>query len=76
MQQQITTEHLSATAAQTFLESVPEKIRAALYTYAQEMDYPVEAVVEMAIASFLDEDAVSFVDCRPLAAMGMEQQAS
>jgi hypothetical protein len=74
--QPITTDHLSATAAQTFLESVPEKIRLALQAYAEEMDYPIEAVVEMAIASFLDEDAVSFKDCRPLAAMGMQRQVS
>jgi hypothetical protein len=29
----------------------------------------------MALASFLDEDAMNFQDCRPLAAMGMEQKA-
>jgi hypothetical protein len=69
--QQLSTENLSAAAAQTFLEAVPEKIKVALAAYAEEMDYPIEAVVEMAIASFLDEDAVSFQDCRPLAAMGM-----
>jgi hypothetical protein len=51
--------------------------------YAVEIDYPmtsgrsqtIEAVVEIALASFLDEDAMSFQDCRPLAAMGMEQKA-
>jgi hypothetical protein len=74
--QPIITEHLSSTAAQSFLEAVPEKIRVALQTYAAETDYPIEAVVEMAIASFLDEDAVNFQDCRPLAAMGMAQKAS
>jgi hypothetical protein len=73
--QQITSDHLSATAAQSFLESVPEKIRVAIEAYALEMEYPIEAVVEMAIASFLDEDAVNFQDCRPLAAMGMARQA-
>lgn len=73
--QQLSTENLSAAAAQAFLEAVPEKIRSALEAYAIEMNYPVEAVVEMAIASFLDEDAVSFKDCRPLVAMGMTRQA-
>ena len=29
----------------------------------------------LAIASFLDEDAVSFIDCRPLSAMGMERKS-
>ncbi|MBD2329682.1 hypothetical protein [Alkalinema sp. FACHB-956] len=70
------TDHFSATAAQTVLEAVPEKIKAALIAYAAEMDYPIEAVIEMAIASFLDEDAVSFTDCRPLVAFGMERKAS
>jgi hypothetical protein len=74
--QQITSEHLSATAAQSFLESVPEKIRVAIQAYALEMEYPIEAVVEMAIASFLDEDAVNFQDCRPLAAMGMKHRVN
>jgi hypothetical protein len=32
---------------------------------AQEIDYPVEAVLEMAIAGFLDREALSFVDCQP-----------
>jgi hypothetical protein len=73
--QQISSEHLSATAAQCFLESLPEKIRIAIQAYALEMEYPIEAVVEMAIASFLDEDAVNFQDCRPLVAMGMARQA-
>jgi hypothetical protein len=73
--QQLSKENLSAAAAQTFLDAVPEKIRSALVAYATEMDYPVEAVVEMAVASFLDEDAVSFQDCRPLVAMGMERKA-
>jgi hypothetical protein len=42
----------------------------AIRAYAEEMDYPIESVIEIAIASFLDEDAVSFADCNPLAAIG------
>jgi hypothetical protein len=30
-----------------------------------EIDYPIEATIEMAIASFLDTEALSFVDCKP-----------
>jgi len=30
-----------------------------------EIDYPVEAIIETAIASFLDTDALSFADCKP-----------
>jgi hypothetical protein len=32
---------------------------------AKEIDYPVEAVLEMAIAGFLDGESLSFVDCKP-----------
>jgi hypothetical protein len=67
--------NLSASAATTLLEVLPENIRSAIEAYAEAMEYPIEAVVEMAIASFLDEDAVNFQDCRPLAAMGMARQA-
>jgi hypothetical protein len=66
--------HLSASAATTLLEVLPGNIRSAIEAYAEAMEYPIEAVVEMAIASFLDEDAVNFQDCRPLAAMGMARQ--
>jgi hypothetical protein len=72
--QQLTVEHLSSKAASDLMGSVPEKIRSALVAYAAEIDYPIEAVVEMALASFLDEDAMNFQDCRPLAAMGMEKK--
>jgi hypothetical protein len=67
--------NLSASAATTLLEALPEKIQSAIEAYALAMEYPIEAVVEMAIASFLDEDAVNFQDCRPLAAMGIARQA-
>jgi hypothetical protein len=30
------------------------------------MKYPVEAVLEIAIAGFLDPDSLSFDDCQPL----------
>lgn len=62
---QTTIEHLSPEAAQAFLNTLPEKIKLGLMTYAAQLNYPVEAVVEMAIANFLDEDSVSFVGCNP-----------
>jgi hypothetical protein len=65
-----TQETLSATAAKNLFDTLPDKIKTALLAYATEMDYPIEAVIEIAIASFLDEDAVSFADCRPLSAIG------
>jgi hypothetical protein len=58
-------EHLSATDAQVILERLPERIRAAMIDRAVEIEYPIEAVVEMAIASFLDSEALGFADCKP-----------
>lgn len=58
-------EQLSATDAKVILERLPERIRDALIARATEIDYPVEAVVEMAIASFLDAEALGFADCKP-----------
>jgi hypothetical protein len=63
---QVTTEHLSPEAAQAFLDALPEKIRLGLLTCAAQLDYPVEAVIEMAILGYLDEDSVSFVGCNPV----------
>ena len=66
---QAQTEHLSTTAAHAFLAALPEKIQRALITYAEEVDYPVEAVLEIAIAGFLDPDSISFGDCKPMSGM-------
>ncbi len=63
--QPIITEHLSPELAQIFLEGLPKTIREALSMRAQTMNYPVWAVIEMAIADYLDEEALSFVDCKP-----------
>ena len=73
---QAQTEHLSQDAAYAFLDSLPDKIRSALVSYATEIEYPVEAVLEMAIAGFLDPDSLSFVDCNPLSGMGIERKVS
>jgi hypothetical protein len=58
-------EQLSAADAETILGRLTERIRAALVARAAEIEYPVEAVVEMAISSFLDTDALGFADCKP-----------
>jgi hypothetical protein len=70
---QAATEHLSPAAAQALLEALPNKIKQALIAYAAEIEYPVEAVLEMAIAGFLDPDSVSFVDCKPLSGIEREK---
>ena len=58
-------EQLSASDAAVILERLPERIRAALIERAVEIEYPIEAVLEMAIASFLDTEALGFADCKP-----------
>lgn len=58
-------EKLSPADAQAILERLPERIRAAMIARAAEIEYPLELVVEMAIASFLDTEALGFVDCKP-----------
>lgn len=59
-------EHLSPEVAQAFVNELPEKIRLGLMTYAAQVGFPIEAVIEMAIAGFLDEDAVNFPGCNPV----------
>jgi hypothetical protein len=58
-------EQLSHSDAEVILLRLPERIRTALIDRAAEIEYPIEAVVEMAIASFLDTEALGFVDCKP-----------
>jgi flagellar motor switch protein FliG len=63
--QSTTFEQLTPTAAQVILAQLPERIRQALVNRAAEIDYPVEAVVEMALAGYLDSEAIGFADCKP-----------
>ena len=58
-------EQLSLSDAEVILLRLPERIRTALIDRAAEIEYPIEAVVEMVIASFLDTEALGFVDCKP-----------
>lgn len=58
-------EQLSPADAEAILGRLPERIRVALIARATEIEYPVEAVLEMAIASFLDTEALVFADCKP-----------
>jgi len=58
-------EQLSSTDAEVILNRLPERIRAALIARANDIEYPIEAVIEMAIASFLDTEALGFADCQP-----------
>jgi hypothetical protein len=58
-------EQISSTDAEIILRRLPNWIQDALIARATEIDYPVEAIIEMAIASFLDTEALSFADCKP-----------
>jgi hypothetical protein len=58
-------DQLSPVDAAAILERLPERIQAALVARAAEIEYPIEAIIEMAIASFLDTEALGFADCKP-----------
>jgi hypothetical protein len=58
-------EHLHPVAARMMLAAFPVHVREAFERRSKEIDYPIEAVLEMAIAGFLDGEALSFVDCQP-----------
>lgn len=58
-------EHLSPVAARMMLAALPDKIRESFERRAAEIEYPVEAVLEMALAGFLDSECLSFTDCKP-----------
>jgi hypothetical protein len=60
-----TIEHLHPVAARMILAAFPIHVREAFERRSKEIDYPIEAVLEMAIAGFLDGEALSFVDCQP-----------
>jgi flagellar motor switch protein FliG len=60
-----TLEQLTPNAAQTILANLPERIRTAFIDRAAEINYPVEALIEMALAGYLDSESIGFVDCKP-----------
>jgi hypothetical protein len=60
-----TNEHLSPVAARMMLAAFPPHVREAFERRAKDIDYPIETVLEMAIAGFLDGECLSFVDCKP-----------
>ena len=58
-------EQVSPADAAVILDRLPDRIREALIAKAAEIEYPIEAIVEMALASFLDSEALGFADCQP-----------
>lgn len=65
MQEPTESEQLSSKAGQLILEQLPERIRKAMIARAAEIDCPVETLIEVAIAGYLDPHAIGFVDCDP-----------
>jgi uncharacterized protein (DUF2267 family) len=64
--QAIELEQLTTTAAQAILAQLPDRIRAAYVERATRLNYPIEAVLEMALAGYLDGESIGFVDCKPM----------
>jgi hypothetical protein len=58
-------QHLSPGAAEALLEELPDHVRTGVILHAEKIDYPVELVLEMAIAGFLDSECLTFADCKP-----------
>jgi hypothetical protein len=59
----LSSQHLSQKDIQLLVKALPDYVLAALQDRSQELDCPIEATIEMAIASFLDTEAFSFEDC-------------
>ena len=45
------------------VNSLPDYVKVALIEKSTELECPLEATIEMAISSFLDEESLSFEDC-------------
>jgi hypothetical protein len=63
MTKTISTQHLSPEAINQLVNHLPDYIKAALLKKSTELECSLEATIEMAISSFLDEEAFSFEDC-------------
>ncbi|MCU0570374.1 MAG: hypothetical protein MUF49_27855 [Oculatellaceae cyanobacterium Prado106] len=63
MSRAIAHQPLPSEVVRQFLEYVTDYVKQALSEKAVEMDCSMEAVVEMAIASFVAPEAFSFEDC-------------
>jgi hypothetical protein len=63
MNQTLVIQHLPPEAVHKLLDYLPDYVKGALQEKATELDCPLEAVVEMALASFLDAESFSFEDC-------------
>ena len=58
-------EQLSPADAEVILGRLPERIKAALIARAAKIEDPIAVAIAISIASFLDTEALDFVDCQP-----------
>lgn len=49
----------------SFWSDYPNGLKRHFIERAAELDFLVEAVLEMALAGYLDREAIVFVDCKP-----------
>jgi hypothetical protein len=63
MTQAFTFQHLSPEAIEQLVHYLPDYIKVALLKKSTELECSLEATIEMAIANFLDEEALNFEDC-------------
>ncbi|MBE9097323.1 hypothetical protein [Tychonema sp. LEGE 07203] len=63
MTQTITAQHLSSEAIHQLVDYLPDCIKAALLEKSTQLECSLEAAIEMAISSFLDEESFNFEDC-------------
>ncbi|MBW4549584.1 MAG: hypothetical protein KME35_00425 [Aphanocapsa sp. GSE-SYN-MK-11-07L] len=63
MTQTFTPQHLSPDSINQLVNYLPDYIKAALLEKSNELEYSLEATIEMAISNFLDTEALSFEDC-------------
>ncbi|MGB7891640.1 MAG: hypothetical protein WCF82_07040 [Microcoleus sp.] len=58
-------QQLSPADAEVILRGLPERIQAAPIARAAKIEYPIAISIAISIASFLDTEALGFVDCKP-----------
>ncbi|WP_341739949.1 hypothetical protein [Microcoleus sp. CAWBG640] len=56
-------QHLPPSAIHSLMTHLPDYVKVALIEKATQLECSLEAAIEMAIASFLDSEALSFEDC-------------
>jgi hypothetical protein len=69
---QDTSKGLTPESIAVLVDHLPDYVRSALEERSIELECTIEAAIEMAIASFLDDEAFSFEDCLLAKRSGLE----